>query len=455
MEAKSMTTSPSIVQTPTGVRMIGYFYEDGADDEEIQTRALEIAKAACIEPAVLALHRPQDRLASLIVREEIAGKTVYQPVVKALLGRDYCVYMLILSARDDSYCAPLTEVMQELEHVDLDPVLANLPVQFDIQAYACREVSGTSPEAASLTLFADGDRPSAMSRCQGLALSFVCASWSRANRYVLIPMQPVEPAPPITMADQDRGLSQSLDDLAYLEVYRHKLRLSYEYYRQHYDKVEALDLQVNDEVKKTRPELEKANIAWLRGTLDRISERLIDLSRLTRAAQHFEYSANANRVNLESQLRDWNEVPVAGYSPLSRLFLPEAHRITVSLVQFPKRIESVRAELDSLVQVIRTRIELGQQQELIEMQHAMNVLEFLVLAGILFPFLQEVSPFMERIWESWAAAWMPPYGQWLPVVASLALSFLLLLIFVPLIDWIRDCISNFTMWTEDKLDDIT
>jgi hypothetical protein len=426
-----MTISPSTVQTPTGVRMIGCFYEEGADGQKIQTRALEIAKAAHIEPAVLAPHGPQDRRASLIVREEIAGKTVYQPVVKTLLGRDYCVYMLILSARDDSYCAPLTEVMQELERVGLDPVLANLPVRFDIQVYTCREVSDTSPEVASLTLFNDADRPSAMSRCQGLSIPLLCACWSHLHRYVLIP------ATQMNTTDQDRAISQALDDLARLEVYRHKLRLSHEHYRRHYDTVEALEVHVNDEVRKVRIQLENANIARLRQTLDRVGQRFVDLSRLTYATQHSDYVANANRINLEGQLQRWDEVAITGYPPLSHLFLPEARQIAATFGQFSRRIEGVRNELDSLVRVIRTRIELGQQQELIEMQHAMNLLEFLVLAGILFPFLQEVSPFMERIWESWAAVWMPPYGQWLPVVASLVLSLLLLLIFVPLIDWIR------------------
>jgi hypothetical protein len=448
-----MTISPSIVQTPTGVRMIGCFYEDGADGQEIQARALEIAKAARIEPAVLAPHRPQDRRASLIVREEIAGKTVYQPVVKTLLGRDYCVYMLILSARDDGYCAPLTEVMQELERIGLDPVLSYLSVQFDIQAYTCRRVSDTSPEVASLTLFTDGGRPSAMSRCQGLSTLFVCASWSHVNRYVLIPMRPIEASPPTTTADQDRGISQALDDLARLEVYRHKLHFSYEHYRQYYDKVEALDIQVNDEVKKARRELEKANIARLRQTLDRVGQRFVDLSRLTYATQHSDYVANANCINLEGQLQRWDEATIAGYPPLSHLFLPEARQIAATFGQFSRRIEGVRIELDSLVQVIRTRIELGQQQELIEMQHAMNVLEFLVLAGILLPLLQGISSFLERMWKSWTLGWMPSYGDWVLVVASFLLSFLLLFVVIPSIDRIRDGVVALISQTEDEPED--
>ena len=96
--------------------------------------------------------------------------------------------------------------------------------------------------------------------------------------------------------------------------------------------------------------------------LKRVSERLIKISQLAPAVKHKNYIASANHINLERQLQSWDEAPIPGYANLSRLFLSEAIQVTATLSQFAERITNICTALADLIQIIRVRLELSQQQ---------------------------------------------------------------------------------------------
>ena len=143
-------------------------------------------------------------------------------------------------------------------------------------------------------------------------------------------------------------------------MYHHKLRLNYEYYRQHYEDIEAIETRVNCQVSEAQRELMHASVTQLRQTLERFSEQLVNVSQLASAIQHNNYAANANHINLKRQFQSWDEAPIAGYTSLSRLFLPEADQIAATLSQFAERITNMRTALDDLIQIIQVRVELSQ-----------------------------------------------------------------------------------------------
>ncbi|MBN1991590.1 MAG: hypothetical protein JW953_02725 [Anaerolineae bacterium] len=341
---------PVSVKTPTGIRMLGCFYEDGISEQEIQKSMPEIAGGTGLKTPLISAF-PQHKPTSFIAQEsdETAG-LLYQPTVKALLGQDYCVFLQILSARNDDYCAPWAEVMQALQALTPDVTLHNLPIQFDRQVYTCREIPNTPLAEKLPPLFDDESRPDAVSRLQGLSLPLICAYWSHLNRYALFPAS-LLPANP---ADQDRVIFKALDDLARLEIYRRKLRLGYEYYQQHYDPVKAIEDQAIRQMDRAWRELNRASAAQRRQMLSQLNRHFINLSRLAVGVSKYNDNlAQPNYLNLKGQLQSWHETPLAEYPTLSDLFLPEAEQIVAVLAEFSKRIANTCARLSDLIQAIR------------------------------------------------------------------------------------------------------
>ena len=350
--------TPVSVTTPTGVRMIGCFYEAGVNHQKIEAYTHKLADAAGIETPALTYHPAPEKPSSLIARPQTNLDRPYQPVIKALIGRDYCVYSLILSARDDRYQAPLDEVAEALTTINLEPILADLAIAFETTLYTGREVANAAPKKASPLLFSDQSRPNIISRWSGLAMPVIYARWSKQNRHTLLPDRPDEGPAPISVTAQNQIISQALDDLARLEVYYHKLLLSYEYYRRHYDTVETLEAEVSAEINAMREDLPQATPLQLRQMLSWLNKRLIDLSQLAHAVQQSDYTVNANYINLQRQLQDWAERAVADYPTLSHHLLPEGQQIVATLGQFSKRITGLKIQLEEIIRIVHLQLEL-------------------------------------------------------------------------------------------------
>ncbi len=355
-------TSPApfpVVKTPTGVRAIGCFYENRPTEQEIRTHIREVAQIAGLHLPEISDLTQQNRLVSLIAQEKEPeiDQATYQRVVKILPGRDYCVYLLIISASDDSYCASLDEVTEELTQIDVSATPPGTVREFDLQIYVCREIPNISfdrVEEVLPTLFADQSRPDAAGRLGSYSIPLICAYWSHLSRYVLIPALPANISSPPMIADQNRVVSQALDDLARFEIYRHKLDLSYKYYQRYYDSVEAMEIEINRQIGQLQPELKQASKRERQQMLDPLNEQFMNLSQVALAVTKYsENLAQPNLINLKRQLESWAETPIAGYPTLSSRFLPEAEQIATTLAQFSKRIVDVKTTLNDLLATIR------------------------------------------------------------------------------------------------------
>ncbi|MCL4301660.1 MAG: protein kinase [Anaerolineae bacterium] len=350
------------VKTPTGVQITGCFYENGSDHEEILNNIWELTVAFGIKSPSPSFFPSEDEPTSVIVREEQPSEDVYQRMVKAIIGPDYCVYLLFLSSYDNEYFAPLNAIAADLQQVKLGPIFTKLKIEFDIQVYVGRNVVNASLKEIPFGLFAEEGYPSAVSCFQALPTPLICAAWPHLNRYVLIPASSTL----IIKDNQDKVISQILDDLARLEIYRHKLQLNYDYYRQHYNTIKELENRINQQIGEIRKNLKTATVTDLQQKLDHCNEQLVDVSRLVYAAERSNDTTNANYINLKQQLESWNETPITNYPILSKLFLPEADQIVAAFAQFPKRITGLRTTLEDLIRAIHVRLERGQQQATIE-----------------------------------------------------------------------------------------
>jgi hypothetical protein len=183
------------------------------------------------------------------------------------------------------------------------------------------------------------------------------------------------------MAEKQR-VSGAIDDISRVEVYRHKIWRFSEDYPTIYAQVGRIEGECTKQMQDVSKELAKAKISDLKKTLYRISDRFVDIATLSQALRHDSYSTASNLGNLRTVFRLWGEEKVEGYPLASAMLLARIETVPEAYARLADRVEDVRVAMEGVTEVMRAKVDLEQQADILIIQRGVDLLQIIIFADI-------------------------------------------------------------------------
>jgi hypothetical protein len=374
------------VHTPTCIQLKGFIYE-GIGEAQANRELEELTSLLRAE----IVHQDEE---SLIARTAV--DEVYEVYLKLLRGHDYCVFQTWATPISDDHRGPFETVREILDHwlpeqLHREPLEGITPL-FALRIYACQQAI---PYAEMADLFMD-ELNLAHSWVYSSRLQLTAENKGRREEYLVTPTDTMAP---------DQMISSIVDDIARVETYFNKIISFYEVYGGIYERLNHIEEEVMVQMDEITGELDEADVMALKTWLTQISEQYGHLSSISKGLRQDSFSLHSNLNNIKSTLRAWDEERVSNYLPISDLLLNDAEMVSSAYDNLSERIDGIREQLGNMITMVRTRIELAQQEQslqqltdLVQMQKSMDVLEFIFLAAVL---LEIFGFFFAALGEIW------------------------------------------------------
>jgi len=242
-----------------------------------------------------------------------------------------------------------------------------------------------------------------------------------------------------------RHLAKVIDGVVTVENYYHLLLLPFPEFTRAVDRIHELEQQHLDQRARITEQLGTSESKTLQEWLNRLT---IDFMEVSRFAESMRYRLSASvpyNAIVHAAVRGFQERPLPPFLPLSDYVLGGISGIADGYQQLMKRIEAIESDFQSMISVIRTRVNLMQQEQnlvledqnlrlLVSMnktaksqailQHTVEGLSVIViayylsgLAGYLFKALEEFG---------WIKNAVAASGLFVPVSLALSLTLMLL-----------------------------
>jgi hypothetical protein len=374
------------VHTPTCIQLKGYVYEE--TEEAQATRELEELIGLLRAETV---HQDEESLIAHRVVDE-----VYEVYLKLLRGHDYCVFQVWATPISDDHHAPFDGVRELLDQWLPEQlhreILEGINPLFTLTIRGCQEAI-TLEELA--TLFPD-EANLAHSGVYSNKLQLTAEDKGRREEYLVAPTGAVVP---------DQLISSIVDDISRVEMYFNKIISFYDVYAGVYDSLNRIEEEVMAQMDEITGKLGEADVTALKTWLTQISEKYGHLSIISKGLQQDSFSVRSNLNNIKSTLRAWDEERVSNYLPISDRLLKDAGMVSGAYDNLSERVDGAREQLGSMITMVRTRIELAQQEQslqqltdLVRMQKSMDVLEFIFLAAVLLEIFGFLFVALGELW---------------------------------------------------------
>jgi hypothetical protein len=374
------------VHTPTCVLVQGRVYNDSGEGL-VRSRLADLLN---LLQATVTSESDQGLIAHGGIDED------YELYVKFLPGHDYCVLQVwatpIADEFHDSFDRVLHIVNDWLPQRAGAHLLSDFPPFFSFSILACQE---TLSEDELTSLFSQGSELARGAVYSGRA-SLTAGCKRPRHLYVVTPAQAALP---------NELLSAVVDDVSRLEMYSHKIMSFYDVYPEIYASVSAADEEVIAQMEEISARLSDADTTALGNWLARISQYYGNLSIISKGLRQDSFSLHSNLNNVNSVLRTWDEQTVNSQAHVSDALLNDAEMVCGAYDGLSDRIHGIQSQLGNMIAMVRARIELGQQEQslqqladLVKMQKAMDVLEFVFLAAVLLDIFGFVFAGLGEVW---------------------------------------------------------
>jgi hypothetical protein len=377
----------SQVCTPTCVLLRGYLYGDSGE-AQVESEFHDLLDRLQAEVA-------QDDEQTLIGHRAIDDE--YELFAKLLLGHDYCVLQFWATPISDDLRATFERVLRIVDEwlparVD-EPYLQGATALFSSRVLCCQDP--ILPDQIATLLFPNEPRPAHSSVFSGqLRLS---AGHSRTRPLYLV--TPAEGPVPNEL------MSAVVDDICRVETYFRKILSFYDVYPEIYEGVNKAEEEVVAQMDEMSAQLGDADTQALGAWLTTISRKYGQLSVISKGLRQDSFSLQSNLSNIRSTVRAWDEARVEANTPVSEVLLNDAEMVYGAYDALSERIQGIQEQLGNMTAMVRTRIELGQQEQslqqlrdLVKMERTMDVLEFVFLAAVLLDIFGFVFAGMGEIW---------------------------------------------------------
>jgi uncharacterized membrane-anchored protein len=242
-----------------------------------------------------------------------------------------------------------------------------------------------------------------------------------------------------------RHLAKVIDGLVTIENYYHLLLLPFPEFTRAVDRIHELE---QHDLKQRGRITEQLGTSESKGLQEWVNQLTIDFMEVSRFAESMRYRLSASvpyNTIVHATVRGFQERPLPPFLPLSDYILGGISGIADGYQQLMKRIEAIESDFQSTISVIRTRVNLIQQEQTLVLedqnlrllarvdkttksqamlQHTVEGLSVIViayylsgLAGYLFKALEEFG---------WIKNAVALSGLFVPV--SLVLSLMLMLV---------------------------
>jgi uncharacterized membrane-anchored protein len=162
-------------------------------------------------------------------------------------------------------------------------------------------------------------------------------------------------------------LGQVTDAVVTIENYYHLLLLPFAEFSRALDRIHELEQHHLRQRETITAQLSASDAALLQGWVNKLTEDFLEVSRFAEAMRvRLSASAPYNAI-LHSTVRALQEKPVASFLPLSDYVLGGISGVADGYQQLIKRIEAVEADFQSIISVIRTQVNLMQQEQNIQL----------------------------------------------------------------------------------------
>jgi hypothetical protein len=382
----------SQVCTPTCVLLKGYLYGDSGE-AQVKSEFRDLMGRLQAEVA-------QDDAQALIGHRAIDDE--YELFAKLLPGHDYCVLQVWATPISDDLRASFdraTEIVDEWLPARADePLLREATALFSSRVLCCQD---PIPPDQSASLLAEQSRLAHSDLYSGqLRLS---AGHTRTRPLYLV--APVKGPVPNEL------MSAVVDDISRAETYFRKILSFYDVYPEIYEGVNRAEEEVVAQMDEMSLQLGDADTQVLGTWLTTISQKYGQLSVISKGLRQDSFSLHSNLSNIKSTVRAWDEARVEGSMPISEVLLNDAEMVYGAYDGLSERIQGIQEQLGNMTAMVRTRIELGQQEQslqqlrdLVKMERTMDVLEFVFLAAVLLDIFGFVFAGMGEVWGRGSAA---------------------------------------------------
>lgn len=239
-------------------------------------------------------------------------------------------------------------------------------------------------------------------------------------------------------------LDQVTDAVVTLENYYHLLLLPYPEFSKAVDRIHVLERHHLRQRETLTAQLASSDSKTLQGWLTRLTQDFLEVSRFAESMRYQLSASEPYNAIIHATIRSLQEHPLPPWLPLSDFVLGGISGAAAGYQQLIRRIEAVEADFQSLISVIRTRVNLMQQEQSLVLeqqnlqmlanvdrttrsqailQHTVEGLSIIVIAYYLTGLVAYVLKAAEKV--GWIADAELATGLFVPV--SLALSFLLIL----------------------------
>lgn len=376
----------SQVCTPTCVVLKGYLY---GDSSEAQVKG--------------EFHDLMDRLQAEVAQDDgqalIGHRAIddeYELFAKLLAGHDYCVLQVWATPISDDLRATFDRAQQIVDEwlpawAD-EPFLREATALFSSRVLCCQDPILLDQTASLFTV----EARLAHSRVYSGQL-WLTAGHSRSRALYLV--TPVDGPVPNEL------MSAVVDDISRVETYFRKILSFYEVYPGIYEGVNGAEEEVVAQMDEMSVQLGDADTQVLGTWLTNISQKYGQLSVISKGLRQDSFSLNSNLSNIRSTVRAWDEARVEASMPISEILLNDAEMVCGAYDGLSERIQGLQEQLGNMTAIVRTRIELGQQEQslqqlrdLVKMERTMDVLEFVFLAAVLLDIFGFVFAGMGEVW---------------------------------------------------------
>jgi uncharacterized membrane-anchored protein len=231
-------------------------------------------------------------------------------------------------------------------------------------------------------------------------------------------------------------LGQLADAVVTIEKYYHLLLLPFAEFSRALDRIHELEQRHLRQRETITGQLSTSSAELLQSWVNTLTEDYLEVSRFAGTMRvRLSASAPYNAI-VHATVRALQEKPVASFLPLSDYVLGGISGVADGYQQLIRRIEAVEADFQSIISVIRTRVNLVQQEQNLELlasvdrttksqvvlQHTVEGLSVIVIAYYLSGLAGYVLKAMQEM--GWIANAALATGLFVPV--TLGLSFLLI-----------------------------
>jgi len=406
------------VHTPTCIQLRGYIYEE-LDQAQANSELEQLISILGAER----IHQDED---SVIARKAV--DEVYEVYLKLVSGHDYCVFQAWATPISDDHCAPFDQVREIVEHwlpAQLRrEVLKGITPLFEVSVYACQEAISRD----EMTSLFSGESNLVHSLVYSSKLQLIAQNAERRDTYLVAPVDDMV---------SNQMISILVDDISRMEIYYNKVISFYEVYTGIYERLSKIEEDVMGQMDEIAAKLGDADTASLKAWLTHIGEEYGRISIISKGLRQDTLSLRSNVNNIKATLRAWDEARVRNHPPISDLPINDSEMVGGAYESLSERIRGIQQQLGNMIAMVRTRIELGQQEQslqqltdLVNTEKSMDMLEFVFLAAVLL----EISGFVfAALGEVWGGQGLP--GMGLQYVATNVWRYptLLTALFIPLV----------------------